>query len=195
MVIDIDAKFDITRVLQCTAYRPPPAADQTPTTAESPSVVSNESPIQQQKRTASNLGTEEDLTVASPPLRVAIDDLRHVHVYRPARGSSAYIREVLNSAENFIVYSKHASIAREWWGTIVIGGGSPTALGTAHADVTTGWKGWLRVQRDDVRGFPLGMSAEEALVDRHPRQRAADASGYAATCAWGDFHFRESGDE
>lgn len=136
-----------------------------------------------------------DQAFLAPPSRVTIDDLRHVHIYRPARGSSAYIREVLDSAERFMVYSKHASVAREWWGTIVIGGGSPTALGPGRADVTTGWKGWLRVGRDDVQGFPLGMSAEEALADRHQRQRAADASRYAATCAWGTFHFREAGNE
>ncbi|KAJ4415276.1 hypothetical protein N0V82_007438 [Gnomoniopsis sp. IMI 355080] len=196
VVIDIDAKFDITRILQCAPWQPPPAADQTPAIAESPSTVSNEGPIQQQKPTPSNLGTKGNQTLVLPQhSRVAVDDLRHVHIYRPARGSSAHIREVLKSAENFIVYSKHASVAREWWGTIVIGGGSPAALGSGHADVTTGWKGWLRVNRDDVRGFPLGMSAEEALVDRHQRQQAADASGYAATCAWGNFQFREAGDE
>lgn len=129
---------------------------------------------------------------ATHRLRVDVEDLRHVHVYRPARGSPSHIRDVLVSAERFIVYTRHASIAREWWGTIVIGGGSPTALGTGHADVTTGWKGWLRVDREEVRGFPLGMSAEEALVERDQRQRATDASGYAATCAWGGFNFREA---
>ncbi|KAJ4396352.1 hypothetical protein N0V93_000571 [Gnomoniopsis smithogilvyi] len=195
VVIDIDAKFDITRVLQCAPCPPSPAADQAPIFTESPSTVSNEGPIQQQKRPASNLRSEDDQICTPDQSLVAIDDLKHVHIYRPARGSPAYIREVLNSAEHFIVYSKHASVAREWWGTIVIGGGSPTALGPGHADVTTGWKGWLRVDRDDVRGFPLGMSAEEALVDRQQRQRAADVSGYAATCAWGNFHFREARDE
>lgn len=86
-------------------------------------------------------------------------------------------------------------MSREWWGTIVIGGGSPTTLGSGHTDVTTGWKGWLRVDREEVRGFPLGMSAEEALVDREQRQRAADASGYTATSAWGGFNFREATSE
>lgn len=196
VVIDIDAKFDITRVLQCAPCLPPPASDQAPKTAESLDTVSNEGPIQQPETTLPKLGTiEGDQISVSSPSRVAFDDLRHVHVYRPARGSSAYIRDVLDAAERFIVYSKHASVAREWWGTIVIGGGSPAALGPGCADVTTGWKGWLRVNHDDVRGFPLGMSAEEALVDRQQRQRAADAAGYAATCAWGSFHFREAGDE
>lgn len=195
VVIDIDAKFDITRVLQCVPSPPPAAADHTVPTTESLSTVSKDGPNQQHGPASPCRGTNLEQILGTPPPRVVIDDLRHVHVYRPARGSSAYIRDVLESAENFIVYSKHASVAREWWGTIVIGGGSPTVLGPGHADVTTGWKGWLRVNRDDVRGFPLGMSAEEALVDRDQRQRAADASGHTATCAWGTFEFKEAGDK
>lgn len=192
VVIDIDAKFDITRVLQCDPCLPPSAASQTAPTPESPSTANREGLVQQRKP---NLGTDRDQTSAGSRPRVGADDLRHVHIYRPARGSSAHIRDVLASAEHFIVYAKHASVAREWWGTIIIGGGSPTALGPGHADVTTGWKGWLRVNRDDVPGFPLGMSAEEALVDRDQRQRAADSSGYTATCAWGSYNFKEADSE
>lgn len=193
VVIDIDAKFDITRVVQCAPYPPSSAADQTAPAPKSPGSASTGGLVQQQKPASPDQGTNRDQLSAGSRPQVAVDDLRHIHVYRPARGSSTYIREVVASAEHFIVYSKHASVAREWWGTIVIGGGSLPALGPGRVDVTTGWKGWLRVNRDDVRGFPLGMSAEEALVDRDQRQRTADAAGYTATCAWGSFDFREAG--
>lgn len=169
VVIDVDARFDITRVLQCTPYQSPPpeqAADPVPRGA----------PIS-----------------ATQVQRVSIHDLKHVHVYRPARGSPSHIRDVLASAERHMVYSRHASVAREWWGTIVIGGGSPAALGSAHADVTTGWKGWLRVDREEIPGFPVGMSLEEILSERDRRQRASDAAGFTATCVWGGFEFSDHG--
>jgi hypothetical protein len=87
-----------------------------------------------------------------------------------------------------MIYSKHASIAREWWGSIVIGGGSPVVLGP-EAAVTTGWRGWLRVDREEVRGFDLGMSIEEALLDRDRRQRAVNDAGWTANCVWGGYTF------
>lgn len=195
VIVDIDAKFDITRVLQTAPYSTSPAKDATVSDPSSPSPATTKPASAQQQLNSplvSDSGAHEDHNSATHGLRVAIEDLRHVHVYRPARGSPSHIRDVLTSAEHFIVYSRHASVAREWWGTIVIGGGGPTTLGPGHADVTTGWKGWLRVDREEVRGFPLGMSAEEALVERDQRQRAADASGYTATCAWGSFNFREA---
>lgn len=88
-----------------------------------------------------------------------------------------------------MIYSRHASIAREWWGSIVIGGGSPAVLGPDAASVTTGWRGWLRVDRQDVRGFGLGISLEEALMDRDRRQRVVNDAGWTANCVWGGFNF------
>lgn len=200
IVIDTDAKFDITRVLQC-APHPPATAPATEQTAPGPAspgpVTTGDASVQQQlqRLTVSNLDPQQDSTSATLRGGVAVEDLRHIHVYRPARGFPSHIRDVLASAEHFMIYSRHASVAREWWGTVVIGGGSPTTLGSGLADVTTGWKGWLRVDRDEVRGFPLGMSAKEALVDRDQRQRAVDASGYVAACAWGSFNFKETDGE
>lgn len=169
VVIDVDARFDITKVLQCAPYQTPP-----PEQAMNP--VAHGNP-----------------PVATQHQRVSVQDLKHLHIYRPARGSFSHIRDVLASAEQHMVYSKHVSVAREWWGTIVIGGGSPSALGSAHVDVTTGWKGWLRVDREEVPGFFVGMSLEEVLSERNQRQRAADAAGFTATCAWGSFDFSDHG--
>lgn len=196
VIIDRDAKFDITRVLQTAPYLTSPAKDATVSDPASSSPATSKHALAQQQSKEPTLfdsGPHRDRNSATHGLRVATQDLRHVHIYRPARGSPSHIRDVLSSAEHFIVYSRHASVAREWWGTIMIGGGSVLVPG--HADVTTGWKGWLRVDREEVRGFTLGMSAEEALVERDQRQQAADASGYTAACAWGGFNFREAGGE
>ncbi|KAJ9156039.1 hypothetical protein NKR23_g1496 [Pleurostoma richardsiae] len=132
-------------------------------------------------------------------LRVTLKDLQHIHVYRPARGSRYHIGEVIASAEQHMLYGRHGSGSREWWGTVVIGGGSTpsssisTAAGTATADVKTGWRGWLRVDREEMRGFGAGMSVEEALADRERRQAAVDESGWVASCVWGGFAFSEAG--
>lgn len=184
VVIDIDARFDITRVTQCTPHQAVPVSAGT-NTAEDDSHTT----VQQKN---ANRGSQRGADVGfmtEPARQVTAEDLRHVHVYRPARGSSSHIREVLSAAENHMIYSKHASIAREWWGSIIIGGGSPAVLGPEVANVTTGWRGWLRVDREDVRGFGLGMSIEEALLDRDRRQRAVNDTGWTANCAWGGFTF------
>jgi hypothetical protein len=45
-----------------------------------------------------------------------------------------------------------------------------------------------------VRGFALGISAEEALNQKKQRQDVVDAAGWAATSQWGGFAFKD-GDE
>lgn len=119
---------------------------------------------------------------------VTESDLAHIHVYRPAHSSREDIAKVVASAEKFMLYGAHGSRAREWWGTVVIGGG-----GGASGDVavTAGWRGWLRVDLQDVRGFAVGLSAEEALAERDRRQQAVSDSRWVATSVWGDFEFSE----
>jgi hypothetical protein len=113
-------------------------------------------------------------------------DLAHIYVYRPARGSLEYVREVVAGAEAHMLYGRHASMTREWWGTIVIGG-------MRGGDINASWKGWLRVDREDTRPFGHGISSEEALAQRDRRQAAVDSSGWRATSQWGDFHFPDCG--
>ncbi|ROV91384.1 hypothetical protein VMCG_09668 [Cytospora schulzeri] len=187
VVVDIDAKFDITRVLQCTPHTSPSIHEGTTETAVAPSEATT---AQQHKPITVLPGHTEGQATIAPVQRVTLDDLKHIHVYRPARGSPSHIRDVLASAEHHMIYSRHASIAREWWGTVVIGGGSPTVLGSGSADVTTGWKGWLRVDHEEIQGFVVGMSIEEALAERDRRQRAVDEAGWTANCVWGGFRFR-----
>ncbi|KAM0557046.1 hypothetical protein ACHAPJ_005309 [Fusarium lateritium] len=115
---------------------------------------------------------------------------QHVYVQRPARSSPEQLRALVAEAESILLYSDiaRASAGREWWGTIVVGG-----LGAG--DIAAGWKGWLRVDREHVRGFALGISAEEALDQKGQRQDVLDAAGWAATSQWGGFTFKEADEE
>lgn len=112
--------------------------------------------------------------------------MRHVYVQRPARSDPEHTRTLVTEAEGILLYGDvaGASAGREWWGTIVVGG-----LGAG--DISAGWKGWLRVDREKVRGFGLGISAREALDQKSQRQHAVDAAGWEATSQWGGFIFKE----
>lgn len=88
-----------------------------------------------------------------------------------------------------MLYGSHQSRSREWWGTIVIGGGlnpAGSVAASAQVAVTADWKGWLRVDRAEVSSF-WDMSAEEALAERDKRQAAVEAAGWVATSPWGGF--------
>ncbi|UNI15634.1 hypothetical protein JDV02_002149 [Purpureocillium takamizusanense] len=142
-------------------------------------------------------------------LTCAEDDMRHVYVQRPARSGSAatgpgmerHLRAVIADAGAFMLYddAAWASRWRQWWGTLVVGGGGGGGGGYgtgyggpgAAGDVVTGWRGWLRVDREEVPAFALGMSADEALAQRRARQDAVDAAGWAASSPWGGFVFHE----
>ncbi|KAI0407747.1 hypothetical protein F4802DRAFT_525740 [Xylaria palmicola] len=123
-------------------------------------------------------------TSASAPAAPA--DLAHVHVYRPAapRGPEQ-VRAALDAAAHFMLYGSHASRGRAWWGAVVVGGGGGL--------VNTGWRGWLRVDREEVSGFAAGVSVEEALAQRDGRQAAVDAAGWAASPGWGSSYVWKDG--
>ena len=137
-------------------------------------------------------------------------DLEHVHVLRPPvplgvgdgldgddDDGGWDVVEKTAQAREWLAYGTHASRHREFWGTVLFGGaaGRMSVHGRAGggggggvcADVVTGRKGWLRVERPRLDGFPVGTSAEEALARREARQSAADAVGWRAVCAWGEF--------
>lgn len=82
------------------------------------------------------------------------------------------------------------SRGRAWWGTIVVGAaeGSSTSAGAGDV-VTAGWKGWLKVEREKVGGFAMGMSVQDAKVRRDERQRVVDGAGWAVDSPWGGFVF------
>jgi len=112
------------------------------------------------------------------------DLLRHIYVHRPARSCSPeMLREVVAEARKWMLYGKHGSTGREWWGTVVIGG--------SGGDVSCGWKGWLRVDRAVMDGFPVGASVEEALALRTRRQDMVDQTGWVVSSEYGSFVFRD----
>ncbi|KAK8149192.1 hypothetical protein G3M48_007956 [Beauveria asiatica] len=113
--------------------------------------------------------------------------LEHIYVLRPAENTRDQLRDVVASTENYVVYNEEAKKSgnRELWGTIVLGS-------TAGGDVTAGWKGWLRVDREEVRPFPPDISIEEALQQREERQRAVEASRWQVSSAWGGFCFYDN---
>jgi hypothetical protein len=199
VVIDVEGRFDVTNLLECR-----PLADANNVKQEEDNKAAAARPAQPSTNTP----------------KVLPSDLQHVYVYKPARGSRTYLNELIASAETYMVYGAHGSRAREWWGTIVIGGGLLKNLNAAAAaaeaknnsnansttttpssasshnpsvNVTAGWKGWLRVDRDEVRGFPLGISVEAALAERARRQEAVAAAGWVASSAFGEFVFGGGG--
>ncbi|KAL2178425.1 uncharacterized protein P884DRAFT_276957 [Thermothelomyces heterothallicus CBS 202.75] len=140
-----------------------------------------------QNATAAGLASAE----AKPVPTVRRADLDHVHILRPARGSVSHIADCVKFIEEYMLYGSHRSGAREWWGTVVIGGGlnpagTASAAASAHVAVTADWKGWLRVDRADVPNF-WDVSAEQALNDREKRQAAVEDAGWLATSPWGGF--------
>ncbi|KAJ2966218.1 hypothetical protein NUW58_g10714 [Xylaria curta] len=118
---------------------------------------------------------------ADPNYPAAPADLAHVYIYRPGRDQEQ-VKAILSSLDEFMLYGAHDSRARAWWGTIVIGG--------MGGHVNAGWKGWLRVEREYVSGFPVGISAEEAMGERQKRQAAVDAAGWAASSRWGTYGWK-----
>ncbi|KAH8169488.1 Peptidase M43, pregnancy-associated plasma-A [Sarocladium implicatum] len=131
----------------------------------------------------------------SPP------SLRHLYIQRPARSavgaSSERVRSVVADAEEFMLHGEGSaqSRGREWWGTVVVGavvsggGGGGGGGGLPAGDVAAGWKGWLKVEREAVGGFAMGMSLSEARERREERQKVVDNSGWAAESPWGGFVF------
>ncbi|CEI66764.1 hypothetical protein FVEN_g12565 [Fusarium venenatum] len=116
--------------------------------------------------------------------------MRHVYVQRPARNDPEHTRTLVAEAEGILLYGDvaRASAGREWWGTIVVGG-----LGSG--DISANWKGWLRVDREGVRGFALGISAQEALDQKKQRHDVVDMAGWAVTSQWGGYTFKDGGED
>ncbi|KAK6846207.1 hypothetical protein PG987_001395 [Apiospora arundinis] len=130
------------------------------------------------------------------------DDLKHIYVYRPARSADqSQIQASLAAARDHMLYAPHASRGRAWWGSVVVGGtgggfgGSATVDGRGErlvADVVASWKGWLYVQREEVSGFGVGMSVEEALSEREKRAELVRNRGWEARAREGAYTWGHS---
>jgi hypothetical protein len=83
-----------------------------------------------------------------------------------------------------MLYGEHGSKGKEWVGTIVNGG--------VGGDINVGWRGWLRVEREEVESFGWGVSVEEAVGDRERRMQAVDDKGWKGVYdgLGGEFRFQ-----
>lgn len=119
------------------------------------------------------------------------DDLRHVYVYRPARSSfranvtseaSDQAQACVAAARQHMLYGAHASRDRAWWGTVVVGG--------SGGDLNAGWKGWMDVRRSEVAPFGVGLSLEEALLERERRHERVRERGWEGRCREGVYSWK-----
>ncbi|KAI2602576.1 hypothetical protein GGR54DRAFT_644919 [Hypoxylon sp. NC1633] len=175
VVVDAESRFDVTRLISSPSSSPVP----------NPSDASH------------HHSSTTTTTTSTNSYPAQLPDLRHVHIYRPARGQEQ-VRAAVAAAGEWMMYGSHRSRAREWWGTVVIGGGSGTGSGSGaglplpvKGDVNAGWKGWLRVEREEVSGFPPGISVEEAWRDRDQRRKVVEAAGWVAGSRVGTYVWKD----
>ncbi|KAI0197936.1 hypothetical protein F4808DRAFT_285991 [Astrocystis sublimbata] len=183
VVIDVEGKFDVTRLVRPGMSRR--MGNDTRAGNANQMKVSGKG---KGKGVEYEKGREKGRTNEENPNNYPATpaDLAHLHIFRPDRdrdhsyNTPDYVRSVLAQLDDFMVYGTgtHGSSAREWWGTVLIGGGTG---GTVNA----GYKGWLKVECEEVPGFMWGISLEEACVEREARKRAVEGKGWEVRCAWG----------
>lgn len=106
-------------------------------------------------------------------------ELEHVHVFRPTQMN---LKVTLESVEKYMLWGEHGSKGREWVGTLVNGG--------VGGDIMVGWRGWLRVEREDVCGFELEVSVEEVMGEREKRQEVVEAKGWKGVSEMGSYYWK-----
>jgi len=107
-------------------------------------------------------------------------DLQHVHIFRPLKDN---LKATLDGVEEYMLWEDHASKGREWVGTLVNGG--------VGGDVMVGWRGWLRVEREEVGGFAVGVSVEEVIGKREERQELVESKGWKGVSEMGEYRWNE----
>ncbi|KAH6683201.1 hypothetical protein B0J14DRAFT_141426 [Halenospora varia] len=116
-------------------------------------------------------------------------ELKHVHVFRPAKSNLAV---TLSSLDSYMLNGEHASKGREWKGTFVLGGSPGVGIGKGAEErilVGTGWRGWLRGEREEVTGFGVGISGEEAWAEREQRWGVVVGKGWKGVAEEGVVEF------
>lgn len=106
-------------------------------------------------------------------------DLLHIHIFKPTKSN---FKATLDGVEDYMLWGEHKSKSREWVGTLVNGG--------MGGDIMVGWKGWLRVEREEVGGFPVGVGIEEVVRERGTRQDVVDKKGWKGISELGDYHWQ-----
>jgi len=83
-----------------------------------------------------------------------------------------------------MLHGEHSSKCREWVGTIVLGGNG--------GDINIGWRGWLRVEREEVGRFGEGVAVEAVWGEKGMRQRqeVEDKMEWRAECEFGDYSWK-----
>jgi len=121
-----------------------------------------------------------DLTARFSPSHISFpfSELQHIHVFRPTPSN---LKVTLESVEKYMLYGEHGSKGREWVGTIVLGG--------TGGDINIGWRGWLRVEKEEVGKFGDGVRVEEVWGEKGMKQRqeVVDEAGWRADCEFGDY--------
>ncbi|TPX16549.1 uncharacterized protein E0L32_003843 [Thyridium curvatum] len=195
VVIDLEHRFDVSRVLQCSPYREPPPPPPPP--ADGEGAVQSDVAGATTTSAVEGGGAHAGRPEAAPPL-VTLADLQHIHVYRPARSPGTRVADLVAAAEQRMLYGQHGSRRREWWGTIVIGRAAAAAGSGGAGDVAVeaGWRGWLQVAAaQEATSFGSCLSLEEGLLERERgrRRRAAGRQQtWVASSVWGGFEFTES---
>lgn len=96
-----------------------------------------------------------------------------------------------------MLHGDHESNGREWKGLFVIGE-QLSGIGTApewdangeRLVVTTGWGGWLRVERVEEHGVEFATGVEEAWAGRTARGDVVEDVKWKAICDQGEFTFK-----
>ncbi|KAJ2903218.1 hypothetical protein MKZ38_010254 [Zalerion maritima] len=158
VVVDVEGRFQVRRILKVASTKFP---------------LGGPAGAVGDKQRSGGDGVEETANRDQPQMtndtvsRISTEDLKHLYVYKPTREQ---LKPTLESAEGFMLYGNHGSKGREWWGTIVIGGG------VGDGDISCGWRGWLRVEGERVEPFQEGISVQEALQLRKERHAQVDAA-------------------
>lgn len=113
--------------------------------------------------------------------RLKRSDLKHLHIFRPLAQN---LESTLKGVEEYMLCGNHDSYGREFGGTILLGVDGREGVdmgnlrGMGRPLMVMGWRGWLRVEREEVGAFGMGLSVEEMLEEREGREEAVRGKGW-----------------
>lgn len=87
---------------------------------------------------------------------------------------------MVSQVREYMIYGDHGSRGREFLGVVVIDAG--VGASGSGADFLCGWRGMMKVmdEREEILGFGMGMSVEEALSEREVRHVEVEKKGWIA---------------
>jgi len=111
-------------------------------------------------------------------LALTAQQLKHIHVFTPAEENLAI---TLDSIENYMLHGEHLSHERVFKGIFV--------LGATGGDFNFGWRGSVRVEREEVGRFSEGGSVEEFWAERERRGEVVERKGWRVLNEGGVYRF------